>query len=643
MIALSQNAITVLTKRDYLKRDVSGKVVETPEGMLRRVANAIAAASGSYGEDVAGDAQAFTRMMTHFEFLPNSPTLMHAGRNGFNQLSACFVLPIEDSLEGIFQTLYNAAAVLRTGGGVGYSFSRLRPRGSLVATTGGVASGPVSYMDLFDHMAQVINEGSSRRVAMMGILRVDHPDIEEFIMAKTEEGRLRNFNVSVGVTDRFMRALEADSDYPLVDPQTTKVVRRVSARKIFHLIAEYAWKVADPGLVFLDRMNEASPIRHLGEIEATNPCGEQPLLPYQSCNLGSINLGRFVAPRQRRPGERSRVDWQRLGEMVRLAVRFLDNVIDVCDYPLAEIAEMSKKTRKIGLGVMGFADLLFRLGIPYDSLGALSLARKLGRFIERSAREESVRLGETRGSFPAFVGSRWEKEHRAMRNSTITTIAPTGTISILAACSSGIEPHFALAFTRRNILDIGRTALPEFNAEFRRRLAATVRNRKQRQEILEAVAQRGSCQGVAGVPAELERVFVTSHDISWKWHVRMQAAWQAHIDSAVSKTINLPVGAAVADVRDAYRTAYKTGCMGITIYRDKSRVQQVLNLGNGAVIADDETSHPLGNGERRQTHTHRYLIINGEEGICPECQSTMMFQDGCATCPNCAYSYCSTA
>ena len=658
MRGLSENAKTVLQMRDYLKRDDKGNVTETPEQMFRRVANAIAAASGSYGEDVVVDARAFYRMMIRFEFLPNSPTLMHAGRNGVNQLSACFVLPIDDGLESIFKTLHDAALVLRTGGGVGYAFSRLRPQGSLVSSTGGIASGPVSYMDLFDHMAQVINEGSSRRVAMMGILRVDHPDIREFIVAKASGTRLRNFNVSVGITDSFMEALRRDGTYALVAPHTGKTVRRVGAREIFEQICEYAWEVADPGLVFLDRMNAACPIRHLGEIEATNPCGEQPLLPYQSCNLGSINLAKFVIQRTKENktkehrGKEKRdiemlVDWKKLEEVTRLAVRFLDNVIDVCEYPLAEIDEMSKRTRKIGLGLMGFADLLFRLGIAYNSTEGVAIGRKIARFVDRVARDASVAMGRARGSFSAFEGSRWEKKYPAMRNSTVTTIAPTGTISILASCSSGIEPIFALSFTRRNILDIGKTELTEFNAEFKRQLANRVRSRKRRERILSEVAQTGSCQDIDGVPDDLQRIFATSHDIRWKWHVKMQAAWQRYFDSAVSKTINLPETATVEDVRRAYLMAYDTGCMGITIYRDKSRSQQVLNLGKVSSGGSSEVVELVDgevNGEvRQELHEHRYVVVNGDEGICPDCRTPMVFQDGCATCPNCSYSYCNVA
>lgn len=651
MIRLSENAITVLRKRDYLRRDRAGNITETPEQMFKRVANAIAAASGAYGEDVAFDAHAFYEMMADFTFLPNSPTLMHAGRNGFRQLAACFVLPLEDSLESIFKTLHDAALVLRTGGGVGYSFSKLRPRGSPVATTGGVASGPVSFMDLFDHMAQVINEGSSRRVAMMAILRVDHPDIEEFITAKVDGERLSNFNVSVGIIDGFIEAVRRDALFRLTDPASGKVVREVSARKIFNLICENAWKVADPGLVFLDRMNAACPIRHLGEIEATNPCGEQPLLPYQSCNLGSVNLAKFVSRAKRRKV----VDWKRLGRTIRLAVKFLDNVIDVCDYPLPEIKEMSLRTRKIGLGVMGFADLLIALGIPYNSERGLALGGRLARFIERVAREASVSLGRTRECFPAFHGSRWEKDgYPFMRNSTVTTIAPTGTISILASCSSGIEPVFALSFTRRNVLEIGKTEMVEFNAAFSRQLARRIKDRKRRERILDEVSKTGSCQQVSEVPSDLVKVFVTSHDISWKWHVRMQAGWQKHVDSAVSKTINLPSTATVEDVKQAYLSADESGCMGITIYRDRSRERQVLHLGrglptpvslDGAVVS--ETAHKAslqqGNGRRKtqdEPHWHRYVVTNGDSSICPECRTPMVFHEGCATCPNCSYSFC---
>ena len=655
MIRLSENAITVLKKRDYLRRDQAGNVVETPEQMFKRVANGVASASGTYGEDVSLDAHAFYEIMTDFQFLPNSPTLMHAGRNGFRQLSACFVLPIEDTLESIFKTLHDAALVLRTGGGVGDSFSKLRPRGSPVSTTGGVASGPVSFMDLFDHMAQVINEGSSRRVAMMGILRVDHPDIEEFIAAKRDGGRLTNFNVSVGITDRFMEAVSEGTTYSLIDPHDGKVVREVAARTILDLISENAWKVADPGLVFLDRMNAACPIRHLGEIEATNPCGEQPLLPYQSCNLGSVNLAKFV----RVAGGKRSVDFRKLERTVRLAVKFLDNVIDVCDYPLSEITEMSLKTRKIGLGVMGFADLLVDLGIPYNSTRGLVLAERLARFIERVAREESVVLGRSRGSFPAFRGSRWEKEgYQAIRNSTITTIAPTGTISILASCSSGIEPLFALSYTRRNILEIGKTEMVEFNAAFSRALSRRVRQRPVFNRILDEVSRTGGCQGVSGVPLDLAKVFVTSHDISYGWHVRMQAAWQHHVDSAVSKTINLPSSATVEDVYQAYLSAYESGCMGITIYRDRSRDQQVLHLGQGTAASETvdtvaaskamvaaADSFPSGNGHREGGNggvSHHYVVTNGDSGLCPECKTPMVFHEGCATCPNCSYSFCSS-
>lgn len=631
-IKLSENAKTVLYKRDYLKKSRSGRVIETVERMFKRVANGVAAASGAYGEDVVGDAHAFYRLMARMEFLPNSPTLMHAGRNGFSQLSACFVLPIEDSLESIFKTLHDAALVLRTGGGVGYSFSKLRPRGDRIMTTGGIASGPVSFMELFDHMAKVINEGSSRRVAMMGILRVDHPDIEEFITVKASGKRLTNFNVSVGITDEFMEALSNGKKYALVDPVVGKVVKRVWAEKIFDLISEHAWMVADPGLVFLDRMNRACPIRHLGEIEATNPCGEQPLLPYQSCNLGSINLSRFVT--------KGEINWKRLRKVVRLAVKFLDNVIDACDYPLDEITEMSRKTRKVGLGVMGWADMLFKLGIAYDTQEAVNLAKRLAAFIEKEAREESVKLGKMRGSFSAFAGSSWEKKYPAMRNSTITTIAPTGTISILASCSSGIEPVFALSFTRRNILDIGKTELVEFNNELESQLKKLVTSKSKRKKILNEVVKIGSCQDVDGVPEIVRRVFVTSHDIDWKWHVRMQAAWQSNVDSAVSKTVNLARKATISDVSDAYKMAYKTGCMGITIYRDKSRSQQVLNLGIKDAKSAKEASRL--NGEDKQHEHEPEIVMNGERGICPECKATMVYQDGCATCPQCAYSYCST-
>jgi len=632
MQKITENAMTVLTSRSYLKKDSKGKVLETPEKMFGRVAKAVAEAGAAYGEDIEKQAEAFEEMMANMEFLPNSPTLMNAGKNGRSQLSACFVLPVSDSLESIFKTLHDAALVLRTGGGVGFSFSRLRPRDDRVKATGGVSSGPVPFMELFDHMAKTINEGSKRRVAMMGILRVDHPDIEEFIVEKLDGKKLKNFNVSVGITDEFMEALAKSKKYPLRNPQNNKIVRWESAGRIMQLICEHAWRVADPGLVFLDQMNKACPVRHLGEIEATNPCGEQPLLPYQSCNLGSINLAQFVRGK--------RVNWKRLEKVLRLGVRFLDDVIDVSAFPLPEIKEMAQKTRKIGLGVMGWADMLYQMEIAYNSDKAVSLAEKLSKFIQKTARDESVKLGGTRGSFPAFRGSKWQKKgFEAMRNSTVNTVAPTGTISIIANCSSGVEPLFALVFARKNILKLGETELVETNKWFGKALKKVIRSESKRKKILKSVAAGEELGKIDEVSKELKEVFVTSHDVGVSWHIKMQAAWQRYTDSAVSKTINMPNAATVEDVKEAYLMAYKLKCKGVTVYRDQSREQQVLNL-----PVDKKVIEVRGNGEAKisdSKHEHEEVIFDGESGICPDCGTTMVMGDGCATCPACAYSYCS--
>jgi ribonucleoside-diphosphate reductase alpha chain len=625
-IKLTDNALTVLTKRDYLKRDKDGRVVETPEKMFSRVAQAIAQVEKQYGatnKSIKELENKFYAAMANLEFLPNSPTLMHAGTK-FNQLSACFVLPLGDNLESIFKSMEQAATIARTGGGVGIPLSNLRARGSRVRSTGGLTSGPISFLQLFNQMANVINEGSSRRVAMMAVMNVHHPDIMDFIFAKGVEEEVKNFNISVGVTDAFMKAVLANKDYDLIAPESGAVVKRISARRVMDMITFQAWKTADPGMVFLDKMNTSSPVSHLGKIETTNPCGEQPLLPFESCNLGSINLAKVTKIVKRKTD----INWGKLEDLIRLGVRFLDNVIDACSYPLPEIDKMTKTTRKIGLGVMGWADLLVMLKIPYASNEALRLAERLAKFIQNIAREESQSLAKVRGSFPGFAGSMWEKQgYKEMRNSTVNTVAPTGTISIIANCSSGIEPLFALTYTRKNILDVDNTELVEVNQLFAQ---AAKKGKFYNQALMKQISETGGIDGLPGVPKDVKEIYKVSHEINWEWHVKMQAAWQKYIDAAVSKTINLSHEATPDDIREAYMLAYQTDCKGITVYRDGSKAKQVLNVGVSTV------------GQPPMVDTKRKWVGNGhrDEELCPECGGDLTFKEGCATCLACGYSRC---
>jgi ribonucleoside-diphosphate reductase alpha chain len=560
---LSKTAEVVLQKR-YLLKDEDGKVIETPEEMCWRVAKAIAKAEENYGNDTEHWARKFFELIYNQIFMPNSPTLMNAGTS-LNQLSACFVIPVEDSIEGIFKALTDMAKVQKSGGGTGFSFSRLRPSGDIVKSTMGVASGPVSFMKIFDAATEQIKQGGRRRGANMGILNVHHPDIEEFITAKKEEGVLRNFNISVAITDRFMEALKNDKDYDLINPRTKEVVRRIPARRIFDLMVDGAWRNGEPGAVFIDTVNRFNPTPHVGEIEATNPCGEQPLLPYESCNLGSINLAKFV-----KDGE---IDWEHLRGVVWTCVRFLDDVVDVNGYPIPEIGQMTLANRKIGLGVMGWADMLFLLRIPYDSEEALQLAEKVMGFIQEESHKASQALAEERGVFPNWEGSVWERKGIKMRNATTTTIAPTGTISIIAGCSSGIEPIFALAYRRMNILD-GEEFFevnPIFEEYLREAGLYT-------EDLISRIAETGTLEGIDEVPADIRRVFKCALEIAPEWHVRMQAAFQKYTDNAVSKTINMPNSATRQDVERAFMLAYELGCKGLTVYRDGSREEQVLSL-----------------------------------------------------------------
>ncbi len=554
-LTLSLNAAEVL-KRRYLLKDERGEVIETPRQMFERVANAIAKVELTYGkskEEVKGLERSFYQLMNNLEFLPNSPTLMNAGTE-LGQLAACFVLPVDDSIEGIFGAVKNMAVIHQSGGGTGFSFSQLRPKGDVVRSTGGIASGPVSFMRVFDVATGVIKQGGKRRGANMGILNVNHPDIQDFIRAK-EGGEFTNFNTSIAVTDEFMHAVERNEDYELINPRTKEEVRRINAREVFYEIITCAWKTGDPGIVFSDEINRNHPLSAVGTIEATNPCGEQPLLPYESCNLGSINVSKFVEPGD---GE---VDWGRLKEAVWLCVRFLDDVIDVNRYPLPEIEKMTRANRKIGLGIMGFAELLIKLGIAYDSKDALSMGERLMQFITSEARQCSRALGLEKGSFPHFERSAWssEKAKQAMRNATVTTVAPTGTISIITGCSSGIEPLFAVAFVR-NVMG----GMLEINRLFE---AIAKERGFYSKDLIRAIAKCGSIQNIDGIPEDIKRIFVTALDISPEWHVRMQAAFQKYTDNAVSKTVNLPSDAAWGDVKEVFLLAYKLKCKGITVYR----------------------------------------------------------------------------
>jgi len=568
-LALSKNAKTVL-KRRYLKKDRSGNPTETSAQMFRRVARHIAQAEKNYSDDPEmGKVEAlFYDMMTEFKFLPNSPTLMNADRK-LGQLAACFVLPVEDSMEGIFDTLKSAAVIHKSGGGTGFAFSRLRPKNSMVGTTGGIASGPVSFMKIFNTATEQVKQGGTRRGANMAILRVDHPDIMEFITCKNNSSELTNFNISVGLTETFMQAAKNEKDYDLIDPRNGEPVGCLNAGAVYEALFSQAWENGDPGIIFLDRINRDNPTPEIGEIESTNPCGEQPLLPMEACNLGSINLSRFVVEENGAPT----IDHKELGRTITEAVRFLDNTIDMSRYPIPEIREMVRGNRKIGLGVMGFADLLYQLGVPYNSEEALETAEEVMRFIQETSHEASKGLARERGVFENFDKSVFkERAGCTYRNSTTTTIAPTGTLSIIANCSSGIEPLFALSFVR-NVMDDDK--LVEVNPHFE----AVARDRGfYSQELMDKIARTGSIQEMDEIPADIKKIFVAAHDISPEWHTRMQAAFQKYTDNAVSKTVNLPKEATVADVRNIYDLAYELGCKGVTIYRDGSRANQVLSF-----------------------------------------------------------------
>ena len=663
-INLSENAMKVLEKR-YLKRDTQGNCIEKPADMFRRVADTVAKGDLKYGatkDDVKKLSDRFYDAITNCQFMPNSPTLMNAGRE-LGQLAACFVLPIEDSLEGIFETIKNTALIHQSGGGTGFSFSRLRPKNDVVHSTMGISSGPVSFMEVFNAATEAVKQGGTRRGANMGILRVDHPDILEFIDCKADNNKLNNFNISVAITDKFMEAYFNNEDYDLVNPHTKKTTGKLNAKFVFDKIVDSAWRNGEPGIVFIDTMNYDNPTPQIGAIESTNPCGEVPLLPYEACNLGSINLNKMV--KENNDGTCS-IDWDLLAKTTRTAIRFLDNIITINKYPLPQIAEMVNNNRKIGLGIMGWADMLMKIGISYASEQGTKLASQIIEFIDYESKCESIELSKERGRFDNFKGSIYDSEHYlynkykdksagkisdeqwkeldnkikkfGIRNATTTCIAPTGTISMIAGASGGIEPLFGLVFSR---LILDNTEMLEINPIFKNYM---IKHNLYSEELMKKIAIDGSITHINNIPENVKKIFVTAHDVTPYWHVKMQAAFQLHTDNAVSKTVNFVESATRDDIKETYILAYKSHLKGITVYRNNSRTFQPMNLKKEEKKSEEIIKEKIKNPEKTiQTEKNEEYNPSGEVKtiICPECGNKIEMAEGCYICLNCGYSGCS--
>ena len=664
-INLSENAKKVLEKR-YLKRDIKGNVMETPKELFERVAFTIADADKTFGvneADIKETRQKFFDMIANAYFMPNSPTLMNAGRE-LGQLSACFVLPVEDSLEGIFETIKNTALIHKSGGGTGFSFSRLRPKNDVVHSTMGVSSGPVSFMEVFNAATEAVKQGGTRRGANMGILRIDHPDILEFINCKSDLTKLNNFNISVAITDKFMEALERDDYYELIHPNTKQPVQKLKAKEVFDLIVKGAWQSGEPGVIFIDKMNKDNPTPLIGDIESTNPCGEVPLLSYEACNLGSINLSKMVV---KGADGNTIINWDKLAEVSRLSIHFLDNVIVANNYPLPKIAEMVQANRKIGLGVMGWADMLMKMGVSYNSEEGCVLGRQVMEFIDYHSKVESIELSKKRGKFGNFAGSVYDRSNylsekykgksagkisdemwaeldkeianHGIRNATTTCIAPTGTISMIAGASGGVEPLFGLVF-KRNIMD--NTEMYEVNPNFKN---YAIEKGFYSEELMGEIAKTGSVAHIDGIDEKTKEIFVTAHDISPKSHVMMQAAFQLHTDNAVSKTVNFEEDATMEDVAQAYILAYKNDLKGITVYRNNSRYSQPMLLESKKEDKKEEVKPAEKKPEHKELKIEKTEIdehgVEIKTVVCPECGNSIKMAEGCFICLNCGYSGCS--